>query len=111
MTELSESEFEKAADQELAKLLGALDASSLDLEVELSMGVLTIELSDKSKYVINSHRAAKQIWLAAERSAWHFDLDPGASRWVAQKNGDELWSTVEGVLSKKLGAPVSLRPG
>jgi len=106
---LSEAEFEKAADLELSKLVAALDASELDLEVELSMGVLTIELSDKSKYVINSHRAAKQIWLAAERSAWHFDPEPAGSRWVAPKSGDELWSTLEGVLSTKLLRAVSLR--
>ena len=106
---LSEAEFEKAADLELSQLVAAFDASELDLEVELSMGVLTIELADKSKYVVNSHRAAKQIWLAAERSAWHFDLDAAGSRWVAPKSGDELWSTIEGVLSKKLARDVSLR--
>ena len=101
-----EQDFEKAADQGLHALDRAL--SELDgLEADLSMGVLTLEFPDGVKYVINSHRAAKQIWMAAERNAWHFDPVEGG-RWVASKSGDELWSAVEGVLTRKLGRPVSL---
>lgn len=108
MSQPSEAEFEKAADRELHRLLTALDATGRDLEVELSMGVLTIELEGGTKYVVNSHRAARQIWLAADRSAWHFDLDAATGRWVAAKNGDELWSTLRAVLENKLGGPVTL---
>lgn len=104
---LSERDFEKAADEELKKLSKALDGTD-DIEADLQMGVLTILFSDGARYVVNSHRAAKQIWGAAERSAWHFD--PHADgRWVAAKNGDELWSTVERLLSNKLGRAVTLR--
>ena len=70
--------------------LNALDG----LEVDLSSGILTIEFPDGLRYVVNSHRAARQIWMAAERSAWHFDFVREGSRWVASKNGDELRSTL-----------------
>jgi len=104
---LSERDFEKAADDELQKLSNALDGVD-DIEADLQMGVLTIVFADGARYVVNSHRAAKQIWGAAERNAWHFDpQDDG--RWVASKNGDELWSTVERLLTNKLGRPVALR--
>jgi CyaY protein len=107
---VDEPEFEKKADRTLVALREALDELSLDAEVELEMGILSIELPDGAKYVINSHRAAKQIWMAAERSAWHFD--PGADgRWTAAKNGDELWSALESVLTKKLARPIELRRG
>jgi CyaY protein len=102
-----ERSFEKAADATLAALETSLSGSGLDLEVELSLGVLTIELPDGAKYVINSHRAARQIWMAAERTAWHFDRDP-SGKWVAAKSGDELLATVNAVLSKKLGRAVAL---
>jgi CyaY protein len=46
--------------------------------------------------------------MAAERVAWHFDLDPSDGRWVAQKTGDELWNTLERVLTQKLGRSVTL---
>src|SRR5262245_56113905 len=106
---LSEREFEKIADEELKKSSKALDEMH-ELEADLQMGVLTIAFSDGTRYVVNSHRAAKQIWGAAERTAWHFD--PTADgRWVAAKNGDELWSTVTRVLASKLGHPVELARG
>lgn len=103
---VSEREFEQNADRTLTALQAALDELPLDCEVELSMGILTIEFPDGSKYVINSHRAAKQIWMAAEREAWHFDPKP--SGWLAAKTGDELVATIARVLSKKTGSPVAL---
>ncbi len=105
---LTEQEFERAADQTLLALEGAL--GDLDgVEVSLSLGVLTLEFGDGTKYVVNSHRAARQIWMAAERSAWHFDLQPQNKRWVAAKSGDELYAALEGVLTRKLGRQISLR--
>ncbi|MBK8254669.1 MAG: iron donor protein CyaY [Polyangiaceae bacterium] len=104
---LTERDFETRADEELKQLANALDQVD-DLEADLQMGVLTITFGDGARYIVNSHRAAKQIWGAAERSAWHFDpQDDG--RWVAPKNGDELWSTVSRLLSSKLRRPVALR--
>jgi CyaY protein len=103
---LNEHEFEKIADDELKKLSRALDDVE-DIDADLQMGVLTITFSDGTRYVVNSHRAAKQIWGAAERNAWHFDLQEDG-RWVAAKNGDELWATVERLLANKLGRPVAL---
>ncbi|MRG93610.1 iron donor protein CyaY [Polyangium spumosum] len=104
---ISERDFERAADDTLRLLERALDGVD-GLEVDLQMGVLTVEFGDGTKYVINSHRAARQIWMAAERTAWHFDPREGGARWQASKDGAELWTTVEGVLSRKLGSPVEL---
>lgn len=103
--ELSERDFERAADEELQKLEKRLSEVA-DIEVELSLGVLTIEFGDGAKFVINSHRAAKQIWMAADRTAWHFD--PKGDSWVATKSGEELWATVTAMLTKKLGQPIAL---
>lgn len=105
---LSEDDYDRLADRELHFLVDALDALARDdLEAELQSGILTIELSS-DKYVINSHRAARQIWMAAERSAWHFDWDESSSAWVATKDGAELWSTLQVALGRKLGDSVSL---
>ncbi|HMY18371.1 MAG TPA: iron donor protein CyaY [Polyangium sp.] len=104
---ITEAEFERVADDTLRALeraLGEVDT----LEVDLQMGVLNIEFADGAKYVINSHRAAKQIWMAAERTAWHFDPRDQGSVWRTSKDGAELWSTVEAVLSRKLGSPIQL---
>jgi CyaY protein len=106
---LTEREFERVADESLHALESAL--TDLDgLEASLEMGILTLEFPDGTKYVVNSHRAARQIWMAAELRAWHFDHDAATGRWIASKSGDELWAALSGVAGRKLGRPVELRP-
>ena len=106
---LAEQEFDRVADKTLRALDKALNAIEQGIEADLESGILTLEFEDGVKYVVNSHRAARQIWMAAERNAWHFDYKPGDDRWVATKSGDELWSAVEGVVTRKLGRPIKLR--
>lgn len=110
---LTESDYDALAAPELQRLIAGLDALAEDdseqaLEAELASDILTIEFSDGTRYVLNSHRAARQIWLSAERSAWHFDYVPSSKTWIAAKSGDELWSTLNRLLSAKLGKAVAL---
>lgn len=109
MTQLSEAEYEARAVPELRALVEAFDRLELDgVEAELSNDILTLDFGG-DRYVVNSHRAARQIWMAAERHAWHFDWDPDKSAWIAHKTGDELWSTLARVVGDKLGKTLSLR--
>jgi CyaY protein len=104
---LSEQAFETAADHTLRALeraLGDVDG----MEADLQSGILTLEFSDGTRYVVNSHRAARQIWMAAERAAWHFDFHPEGHRWVAAKTGDELRATLELMIGRKLGRGISI---
>ena len=106
---MTEAEYEAVAYPELARLVRALDALESDaFEAELAGDLLTIEFRDGTRYVVNSHRAARQIWMAAERNAWHFDWLTEKSAWVAAKSGDELWTTLARMLEKKTGAPAAL---
>jgi len=110
---LTESDYDALAAPELQRLITRLDALADDdadsaIEAELASDILTIEFSDGTRYVLNSHRAARQIWLSAERSAWHFDYAPSSKTWIASKSGDELWSTLTRLLSTKLGTAVEL---
>ena len=110
MSQLSEAEYEARALPELAALLDAFDRLELDgVEAELESDILTVEFGAGGRYVINSHRAARQIWMAAERTAWHFDWSAEKSAWIAQKTGDELWQTLARVVGEKLGRTLSLR--
>lgn len=106
---ISEQDYEARALPELRALVDALDKLELSgIDCELSSDILTIELESGSRYVVNSHRAARQIWMAADSSAWHFDWDPDRSAWIAKKTGDELWTTLSRILSSKLAQPVAL---
>lgn len=107
---LEETEYEARALPELRALVEAFDSLDSDgLEAELANDILTLEFSDGARYVVNSHRAARQIWMAADRAAWHFDWNVDKNAWIANKTGDELWTTLSRVVSEKLGKSVRLR--
>ncbi len=102
---LTEDEYVALAQAELRKLIEVLDSLENDeLDAELENDIITLELGDEKTYIINSHRAARQIWMAAERQAWHFDYDTETKQWLASKSGEELWATLRSVLSPQIGA-------
>jgi CyaY protein len=106
---LPEDEFDRAADAELHALEASLSRLDPDeVEVDLASGVLTLELADGQKVVVNSHRAAGQIWMAAFRSAWHFSphREGDVIRWRTER--DELRATLARVLSERLAKTISL---
>ena len=106
---MNEQLFDKIAEAGLSALESKLmDVDPDDLDVELTMGVLTLTFSDGAKLIVNSHRAARQIWMAAFRQAWHFSPveNNGGYAWKTEK--DELRATLTKVLSEKLARPVRL---
>ena len=111
MDRLDEAEYERRAHSELLALRDALDELDTEsVEAELESGILTVEFLDGTRFVINSHRAARQIWMAAGHSAWHFDWVKESRTWRATKTADELWATLSAAISEQLGRPVQLRP-
>jgi len=100
--------FDTLARDELRALEDRLaDVDPDDVEVSTSDGILKLDLRDGTKIVINSHRAARQIWMAAVASAWHFD--PGDDgKWTASKTGDELRATVARVVRERIGLELAL---
>jgi len=105
---MEESLFDERGRDELAAIEEALEeVDPDDVEASSSDGVLTLELRDGVKIVINTHRAARQIWMAAVASAWKFDFDEGAGTWRTEA-GDELRATIRGVISERIGVSVPL---
>ncbi len=103
---MEEHVFDQVADAELhfleEKLL-AVDPD--DLEVDLASGVLTLTFADDQKVIVNSHRAAGQIWLAAFRQAWHFSPHQENGHTVWRTASEELRSTLQRLVGTKLGRP------
>ena len=100
------TELSSAALEHIEHGLAALEHDALD--VQLGGDVLTLAFDDGTRFVINAHSAAGQVWMAADRTAWQFDWDDAGQRWVAGKTGDELFGTVARVVSAKLGEAVRL---
>jgi CyaY protein len=100
---MDEDTFDRAAREELGAIENAFaDIDPDDVEVSTSDGVLRLDLRDGTKIVINSHRAARQIWMAAVASAWHFDPSSSGT-WIAAKSGDELRATLVRLLRERIG--------
>jgi CyaY protein len=105
---MDDAEFDHVARDELRHLEDSFEGIDPDdVEVSTSDGVLRLDLRDGTRIVINSHRAARQIWMAAVASAWHFDpID--ATTWRAPKTGEELRPTLARLLKERIGLALSL---
>jgi CyaY protein len=107
---MDEADFDRVARDELRHLEDALaEVDPDDVEVSSSDGVLRLDLRDGTRIVINSHRAARQIWMAAVSTAWHFDPAPAAGgSWTASKTGDELRPTLARLIEQRIGLALAL---
>lgn len=106
--DLDEVAFDKLARAELGALEDALaEIDPDDVEITSSDGILRLDLRDGTRVVINSHRAARQIWMAAVSTAWHFD-PPAGGGWVAKRTGEELRATLGKLLRERIGVAAPL---
>ncbi len=108
--EKQDAEFDKIAEAMIRRIERAVSTFDPDeLEVELSGDVLNLTHGSGQKIVINRHRAARQIWMAALRKAWHFDPDASGQIW---KTGEaELVTQLEQVLSTLFARTIKLPMG
>src|ERR1044071_4864137 len=105
---MDEASFDRVARDELHQLEDAFsDIDPDDVEVSTSDGVLRLDLRDGTRIVINAHRAARQIWMAAISTAWHFDPSADGG-WRASRTGEELRPTLARLLHERIGLTVSL---
>jgi CyaY protein len=105
---MDDASFDEVARDELHALESAFsEIDPDDVEVSTSDGVLRLDLRDGTRVVINSHRAARQIWMAAVASAWHFD-PAGDGTWRASRTGEQLRPTLARVLQERIGLAVAL---
>ncbi len=107
---MDDAKFDKIARDELTLIEDRLlDVDPDDVEVSSSDGVLKLELRDGVRVVVNSHRAARQIWMAAVTSAWKFDFDPETGRWrMGGETPSELRTTLMPVVRERIGVELPL---
>ena len=106
---MDELAFDKVGRAELASLeekLEQIDPDDIDLDT--IDGVLTLTLSDGVRVVINTHRAARQIWMAAVASAWHFDPPSGTEKGWRTPKDEELRATLTRVVRERIGLELDL---
>jgi CyaY protein len=96
---MTESEFLQHAERALARIESEIEAAGLDIETARAGNVLTLELADGSRVVVNSQAPMQQLWLASRGGAWHFVLKDG--RWRDTRGDAEFLD----VLSRALSVP------
>jgi CyaY protein len=103
------TEYQRLADACLERAVRALEPFDPDeVDYSTSDGVVTIEFSDRTRYVLNRQTAADQMWFAAGARAWHFDWDASKQAWIDDKEKVELFARIGEVISKKIGRPVAI---
>ena len=107
---MDETEFIRLAEQTLRELGRRIEASGIDAECEFKgTGVLEIEFDDRSKIIVNSQAAAREIWVAAKSGGYHFRSD--GRRWVETRDGAELFAALSAAVSRQAGESVNLAMG
>ncbi len=105
---MEESEFNTLAEAELARIEAALEGCGADLDVEPGAGgMLEIGFADGSQMVINRHSAAREIWVAARAGGFHFRPESDG-RWIAARDGAELYTCLSALVSEQVGTAVIL---
>lgn len=106
---MDERQYQAAAEAALRKIEDMLDdVDADDVDVERAGDVLTLTFVGGKKCVVNTQRPTRQIWLAANARAWHFDYDASAGRWVDDKGrGVELFGQVAAIVKECAGVDVS----
>jgi CyaY protein len=102
---LDESAFHQLADQTFARIENLLDSAGLDIET--TGGVLTVEMDDGSKLILNRQPPVREIWLAARSGGYHFGWD--GSRWFSRREDATLDDMLRRCIVEQ-GGP-SLPPG
>jgi len=104
---MNDKEFNALADDILARIEVALEASAADIDFELAAGgVLEIEFADGSKIIVNRHGVAREIWVAARAGGFHFRWD--GAHWLDTRDGAELMGKLSALASGQAGETVIL---
>ncbi len=103
---MDDAVYNKLTDAALRRIEDAFkDVDAEDVDLERAGDVLTLTFRSGKKCVLNTQRPTRQIWVAANARAWHFDWNEGRSAWVDDKRSDvELYSQVASIV-KEAGAP------
>jgi frataxin len=102
---MNQAEFERRAGEVLDSLFEQIEAELGDwLDVDMSGGILQIELPDGGTYVINKHGPNREIWLSSPKSgAWHFAADDDGD-WRSTRAGPSGVEELSGLLAAELAA-------
>jgi CyaY protein len=103
---MNETEFNALAEATLDAIESAVEATGADIEAARTGNVLTLELGDGSKVVVNSQAPMRQIWVAAKSGGFHYARQ--GDQWRDTRDGGELFAALSRILSTQGGEALVL---
>ena len=83
------------------------DQPGIDRDLARRGNVLRVTFEPGGQLVINSHEAAREIWVAARSGGFHYRLHEDG-RWRAGRSGDDVFDALSRLWSEVLGQTVRL---
>ena len=105
---MDDKQYQHLADDALKHIETMLeDVDSDAVDIERAGDVITLTFANKKKCVINTQRPTRQLWLAANARAWHFDYDDAGKTWHDDKGqGVELFAQIAAIVAEHTGVSV-----
>lgn len=106
---MEEAQFRQIVAASLKNLLRQLDAlpEADDMDSRISDGVLQVDFEAGGTFVLSQQVPTRELWLSAQRRAWHFRLV--ADGWTERDNGERLEATLSSLFSTVLRSPVVIK--
>tara|TARA_B100000945_G_C20166301_1_gene495584 strand:- start:250 stop:576 length:327 start_codon:yes stop_codon:yes gene_type:complete len=103
-------EYLKKVKELFQKVEYKLDEYEDDIDYDLTPDKLMLKFENSGKkVVINTQRAIKEIWLAGNSRAWHFQYLSDQDIWFARAEKEEFFTCLASLLSDNLGQKVSFQ--
>lgn len=104
---MDEATFLSLARDAIARVRRALDAQDPDVvECVPDADVVKVVFPTGLPFVLNTQRPVREIWLAADRQAWHFRFD--GEHWRDKRNSDELFATLVRLVQTRAAVTLAL---
>ena len=97
---IDEGRYNQLASQAFKRIVAAADQVDPDaLETDATGDMVTLTASSGEKCIVNTQRAARQLWVAGKSQGIHFGYDEPSGRWLDDKGkGLELFAWVREVV-------------
>jgi len=101
---MTDSDYLTRAEAVLVAIDRAVDDGDVDIEVERSGNVLTLEFENGSKIIVNLQPPMQEIWIAAKAGGFHFKFVDG--QWLDTRNGREFFESLSDYATQQAGESV-----
>jgi CyaY protein len=105
---MDEPSYQRLADETFRRIEDLFkDVDAEDVDIERTGDTIALVFKGGKKCVVNTQRPTRQIWLAANARAWHFDWDAAAAKWIDDKGqGVELFGQIRAIVKQNAGIDV-----